>query len=343
MALSPFVRESLVYRRLAPSLERAGASPGMARAMIEAMRDYDVTGILQNVRVPTLVVHRTDEWVPVAFGRYTSDAIPNARYAELPGDEHMVFFNGEDVLDVMAEFIGGRQRGSASGNRRLLTILFTDIVGSTTLAGQLGDDKWCALLAQHDQVVANEVGKHDGRLVKSLGDGALAAFERPAMAIRCATRLLACMSELGLQLRAGIHIGECELISPGEDLAGIAVHVGARLAALAGPDQVLVSSTVRDLVAGSGVELVYEGTHVLKNVDGEWDVYAVAEDPTPDQRPASNASKSEVARTPAANATMRPVDRAVVTMARNLPRFSRTAIRVASWRSRTAETVRRQT
>jgi class 3 adenylate cyclase/pimeloyl-ACP methyl ester carboxylesterase len=337
MALSPFVRGSLVYRRLAPSLERAAASPGMARVMIESMRGYDVTGILGNVRVPTLVVHRTDEWVPVGFSRHTSAAIPDAKYVELSGDEHMVFFNGDDVLDAIGGFIGGRQPAASPGSRRLLTVLFTDIVGSSRLAAELGDDRWCALLAHHDQVVADEVDRHDGRLVKTMGDGALAAFERPAMAIRCASRLRACMSERGIQIRAGIHIGECEVVEPGQDLAGIAVHVGARLASLAAPDQVLVSSTVRDLVVGAGVQFVHHGSHELRNIEGRWEVYAVADDPAPDQQPATSGTPTEAALTPAPTETMRPVDRAIVAVARHLPAVSRTALRAASWRSRTSD------
>lgn len=331
--LSPFVRHSALYRRLAPSAERASASPGMARVLIESMRSYDVTAILPTIRVPTLVVHRTDELVPVQLGRYVAEHVPNARMDELPGDEHMVFFAAEDVLSSIASFVGGRPAERGRSNRRLVTVLFTDIVGSTAQAAGLGDQRWRNLLEQHDRLVTEEVDRHEGRVVKHLGDGMLAAFDRPALAIRCASGLHRRMHDLGLQLRSGIHTGECELI--GDDLAGIAVHVGARVAGIAQPGETLVTSTVRDLVLGSGVEFIERGVHVLEGVPQSWALSAVQCDRSRDQVPAVTATPAEAALSPPPSSSMRVADHVVLQLAARVPGLTRGALRVANRVTRT--------
>jgi class 3 adenylate cyclase/pimeloyl-ACP methyl ester carboxylesterase len=330
LALSPFMRRSAVYRRLAPSLERAGASPGMARVLIESMRSYDVTPALEFVNVPALVMHRSEEWVPVGFGRRTAEGIAGSRYLELPGDEHMVFFAGEEVLDAIGRFIAGDRVKHKSPTRRLITLLFTDIVGSTSLAAQLGDKRWCALLAQHDQMLADEVERHDGTVVKSLGDGALATFDRPTMAVQCAIRLRERMVDLGLEVTAGLHIGECEVVADGADLGGLAVHIAARIAQQASPNEILVSSTLRDLLMGSGLELMSRGSRSLKNVDGSWHLFAVGTATAFAQRHPQSATPEEAALTPAPRDAMKPFDRAMVRIAQVAPRLSRTGIRAVT-------------
>ena len=328
MTLSPFVRRSLVHRRLAPSIERSCASPGMARALIHGVRAYDVTHILESVRTPTLVVHRTEEFIPVSCARYTAERIPDSRLVEVPGDEHMVYFDGDGVLDVIADFVGGHRPTHAGVDRRLTTLLFTDIVNSTAAAADLGDERWRSLLAQHDRILDDEIERHDGRIVKNLGDGIFATFDRPMMAIRCALAARNRVRDLGISLRAGVHTGECEVV--GADFSGIAVHVGSRISSLATSDEVLVSSTVRDLVFGSGIEFVEHGRHVLKGVPGEWTVYAVADDTSRDQRPPHLASAEEAALTPGPEAAMKGLDRAMLQVVTRSPRLARAALSIGS-------------
>ena len=327
MELSPFVRRSAVYRRLAPSIERSCASPGMARAMIRAMRSYDVTHVLETIRTPTLIIHRTDEWVPVQNSRYLAEHIIGSQYTELPGDEHMVFFDSDGPLAAIGEFVGGSKPVRSGRDRRLATVLFSDIVDSTTSAAELGDEKWCALLAQHDRSVADEIDRHDGRLVKRLGDGVLASFDRPMLAIRCGLALRDRAADLGISLRIGVHTGECEVVA--DDLAGIAVHVGSRIASLAQTNEVLVSSTVRDLVFGSGVEFAERGGHELKGVPGTWSVYAVVDDKSRDQRPVQQASPEEAALTPGPDVALRPVDKAILRVASHAPGLTRRALAIS--------------
>jgi class 3 adenylate cyclase len=252
---------------------RAAASPGAARDLILMNTEIDVRPVLPTIRVPTLVLHRTgDRDSRVDEGRYIADHITGARFVELAGDDHIVSIDPDEILDEVQEFLTGA-RPIPETERVLATVLFTDIVASTERAAELGDRRWRELLERHNVVVRRELDRFRGREVDSAGDGFLATFDGPARAIRCARAIAAEMHDLGLELRAGLHTGECELM--GEKVAGVAVHTGARVAAQARPGEVLVSSTVKDLVAGSGLEFEDRGMHVLKGVPGEWRLYAV--------------------------------------------------------------------
>jgi class 3 adenylate cyclase len=257
--------------------ERSSATPNMVREIMHRNWDIDVRTALPAVNAPTLVVHRSGDYaVPVECGRYLADEIQGARFLELPGDWHA---NGsesgeDDTLDAIEEFLTGRRHEPAvQVDRVLKTVLFTDIVESTARVAAEGDRRWHDLLDQHDATIRRELGRFRGEEVKATGDGFLAAFDGPGRAINCAQAIATRSRDLGLDVRAGLHTGECEL--RGDDLAGIAVHIGARVAALARPGEVLVTSTVRDLVAGSGIDFTDRGRHALKGVPGEWDVLAV--------------------------------------------------------------------
>jgi class 3 adenylate cyclase/pimeloyl-ACP methyl ester carboxylesterase len=327
--LSPYARENLVYRRLAPNVERACASPGMARVMIKAMWDYDVTGAVDAVDVPTLVIHRTGDVVPVEGSRWIADHIAGAKILELPGAEHMCYFNGDDILAGIEDFIGGSApRGAIS--RKLVTVLYTDIVESTARAVEMGDETWSTLLATHHAAVRDQVERHDGTLIKTMGDGVLATFDRPTLAVRCALAISRHAGDEGVQVRAGVHAGECEVTV--DDISGVAAHIGARIMALAGPGEVLVSATVRDLVFGSGVEFEPRGEHELKGLPGRWSVHHVVADRREDQRPASQATPEQAALTPSPMATMKAADRAIVGVANRAPRLSRLTLRMLSRR-----------
>ncbi|MBP1816625.1 adenylate/guanylate cyclase domain-containing protein [Mycobacterium sp. OAE908] len=329
--LSPYARESAVYRRLAPNVERACASPGMARVIINSYWDYDVTGATDAVDVPTLVIHRTDDIMPIEGARWAADAIAGAKMLELPGDEHMCFFNGDDILAGIEEFIGGRApRGPIS--RKLVTVLYTDIVGSTARAVAMGDETWSTLLGVHHGAVRDAVERHDGTLIKTMGDGVLATFDRPTLAVRCALTISRHASDEGVEVRAGVHAGECEVTN--DDISGVAAHIGSRIMALAGPGEVLVSATVRDLVFGSGVEFEERGEHELKGVPGRWAVHSVVADRREDQRPAAQATPEQAALTPSPVATMKPADRALVQVANRAPKLSRLTLRTLSRRPR---------
>jgi class 3 adenylate cyclase/pimeloyl-ACP methyl ester carboxylesterase len=325
--LSPYARENAVYRRLAPNVERACASPGMARVIINALWDYDVTGAVDAVDVPTLVIHRTGDILPVEAARWTADAIAGAKLLELPGAEHMCFFNSDDMIAGIEDFVGGSApRGPIS--RKLVTVLYTDIVESTARAVEMGDERWSTLLETHHAAVRDQVERHDGTLIKTMGDGVLAIFERPTFAVRCALAISQHAWEEGVEVRAGVHAGECEVTD--HDISGIAAHIGSRIMALAGPAEVLVSATVRDLVFGSGVEFQSRGEHELKGVPGKWSVHAVMADRRQDQRPASQATPEHAALTPPPTATMKAADRAIVQVANRAPRLSRFALRMVS-------------
>jgi len=253
---------------------RMSVSPGAAETLTRMNAQIDVRHVLPLVRVPTLIVHRTgDRAMNVEGARYMAERIEGANYVELAGDDHLPFVGDQDqILDEVEEFLTGVRRGPEP-DRVLATVLFTDIVGSTERAAALGDRRWRELLEAHHGVVRRELERFRGREVDTAGDGFLATFDGPARAIRCATAIRDGVKTLGLAIRAGLHAGECEL--HGSAVAGIAVHTGARVAALAKADEVLVSSTVKDLVAGSGIEFEDRGVHALKGVPGEWRVYAV--------------------------------------------------------------------
>ena len=255
-------------------LLRYGTSPAGAIALMDLYRQIDVRVALAAIEAPTLVAHcRGDRMIPVALGRYLADHIAGSRFAELPGRDHIAFAKAEPLLDEVEEFLVG-SRGAAAAERALATILFTDLVDSTARAAELGDRRWRALLERHDAAVRRQLTLHRGREVKTVGDGFLATFDGPARAIRCAEALRGELGTLGLQVRAGIHTGEVELI--GDDVGGIAVNIGARIGAEAVAGEVLVSSTVRELVVGSGLEFADRGVRELKGVPGEWRLFAIA-------------------------------------------------------------------
>src|SRR5262245_48073428 len=253
---------------------RASASPGATRAVMLMNRDIDVRSVLPAVRVPTLILHRTgDRNIRLEHARYMAERIPGARLAELSGEDHVPWVGDSDaVLDEVEEFLTGVRRGPEA-DRVLATLLFTDIVGATQKAAELGDRGWRDLLAEHNAVIRRELARFRGREVDTAGDGFLATFDGPARAIGCAAAVVAAVKPLGLTVRTGVHTGECEVL--GGKLSGIAVHIAARVAALATADEVLVSSTVKDLVAGSGLRFRERGTHVLRGVPGEWHLFAL--------------------------------------------------------------------
>jgi class 3 adenylate cyclase len=254
--------------------ERQSASPGSARAMVKLIYDSDVRDVLPLISVPTLVIaHRDVHLLPPPFGRYIAEHVPGARYVELPGVDNLVWAGDQDPLVAeIQEFVTGA-RPAPRVSRVLSTVLFTDIVDSTVRASELGDSRWRELLAAHDGVVRAELARGGGREIKTTGDGFLATFDGPARAIRAAQAMVNSLRDIGVDIRTGIHTGEIELV--GDDVAGVGVHIAARVAALAGSGETLVSSTVRDLVAGSGITFDDRGGHVLKGVDGEWRLFAV--------------------------------------------------------------------
>ena len=270
---TPSLSHSSLYRRAVGALERAAMSPKMAHVTFEAvLTQIDVRDILGSVRVPTLVLHRKDEVIPIEFARDIAARMPTARLVELEGVDHWPGVGDvRSITGEVEEFLTGH-RHEHSLDRVLATVLFTDIVDSTRRAAELGDRRWRELLEQHDEITREEIGRFQGREVKHTGDGFLATFDGPTRAVRCATTLAERMHALGIEIRSGLHTGECEV--RGDDIGGIAVHIGARIAALAQGREVLVSSTVKDLVNGSGITFEDRGTHVLKGIPAEWQLYA---------------------------------------------------------------------
>ena len=256
-------------------MERMAASPTTVALMMPLIAELDVRALLPAIRVPTLVVHHTDD--PVISperGKYIADHIPAAKYVGLPGRNVYHFVEPwRETFQVVHEFLTGQQADVAD-DRVLATVLFTDIVDSTRRAAEIGDGNWHALLDAHDAVVRAQLSRFRGREVSTSGDGFLAMFDGPQRAIRCAMAIRDAVQVLGIEVRAGLHTGECEI--RGDDIGGIAVHIGARVSALAGPNDVLVSSTLRDLVIGSGLQFEDRGAHQLKGVPGEWRMFAVA-------------------------------------------------------------------
>jgi class 3 adenylate cyclase len=279
--------KGLGFQRLLPSagdvewgrewlgrLQRHAATPAAWEAFARMAFEIDVRHIVPAVSVPTLIVHAVEDQVcHVENARFLARTIPGARYVELPGGDHVPWFDPEPTLAEIREFLTGR-REAASRDRVLATVLFTDLVGSTERATELGDRRWRDLLEQHHATIRRELDRYDGRELDTAGDGFFATFDGPARAIRCAGAIVAAVRPLGLRVRAGLHTGEVELVDG--KVAGIAVNIGARVAARAEPGEVLVSGTVRDLVAGSGLEFEDRGTAPLKGIPGEWRLFAVA-------------------------------------------------------------------
>jgi class 3 adenylate cyclase len=280
-------REPMGVKRFAPSLagdpafvdwylraQRAGGTPNEARAWYEVTADIDVRRVLPAIRVPTLIVHRTgDRVLPIESSRYIAGQIAGARLVALPGADHFWFSGDADALtDEFQEFLTGA-RPAAEVDRVLATILFTDIVGSTQRAAAMGDREWRRLLAAHYELLRDEIERFGGRLHETTGDGVKATFDGPARGVRCARSIVGRIGSLGLEIRAGLHTGEVEVRDG--SFGGIAVHIAARVMALAGPSEVLVSSTVKDLVAGSGLHFADRGLTDLKGVPDHWRIYSV--------------------------------------------------------------------
>jgi len=253
---------------------RMSASPGAALALGRMNAEIDIRDVLPSIRVPTLILHRTGDLdMDVGGARYMASRIAGAKYIELPGDDHLPFVGDqEQILDEIEEFLTGARR-QADLDRVLATVLFTDMVGSTERSAALGDKGWRDLLEAHNRVMREELDRFRGREVDTAGDGFFATFDGPARAIRCACAMRDDLARLGIEIRAGLHTGECELV--GDKVRGISVHIGSRVASLAGPGEVLVSSTVKDLVAGSGLEFKDRGVHTLRGVPGEWRLFSV--------------------------------------------------------------------
>jgi class 3 adenylate cyclase len=273
--LSPDMPWNEEIRAAWARMERLTASPATVALLLPLVSELDVRAVLPTVRVPTLVVqHADDPFILPEWGKDVADHIPGAKYVELPGRNQFHFVEPwRESFRVIAEFLMGDQADVAD-DRVLATVLFTDIVDSTRRAAEMGDRDWRALLDAHDAVVRAQLARFRGREVNTSGDGFLAMFDGPQRAIRCAMSIRDAVQALGIQVRAGLHTGECEV--RGDDIGGIGVHIGARVSALAGPNDVLVSSTLRDLVIGSGLEFEERGSYELKGVPGEWHLFAVA-------------------------------------------------------------------
>jgi pimeloyl-ACP methyl ester carboxylesterase len=271
---APSRQHDPAFQRWWGRFERLGASPAAAIALMRMNSQIDISGILSTIRVPTLVIHRTDDvTIDVEGGRYLAEHIPGARYVELPGTDHIPFVdqNAMEIADLIGEFLTG-SRTPVSADTVLATVLFTDIVGSTEKAVSLGDRRWRDLLDNHHAIIRRNLQRFRGREIDTVGDGFLATFDGPARGVRCACAIADDIRSLGIDVRAGLHTGECEIMD--DKVGGIAVHIGARVAALAGPGEVLVSSTVKDLVAGTGLRFGDRGSQSLKGVPDQWRIFA---------------------------------------------------------------------
>jgi pimeloyl-ACP methyl ester carboxylesterase len=275
-AYAPSLAGDQELRRFLGRLERSSASPGAAQTLLRMNHAIDVRQVLPTIGVPTLVLHRTGDVINVEHGRYMARHIRGANYVEFPGMDHLPWVgDSNSILGEIETFLTGQRRDIESESDRVLaTILFTDIVEATNRLVELGDRGWKELLTQHHSLVRDQLARHRGREIDTAGDGFLVAFDGPARAVRCGRAIVDSVKKLGIHVRAGVHTGECEMI--GEKLGGIAVHIGARIGALAAPDEVLVSRTVSDLVAGSGLRFEERGTHSLKGVPGSWQLLAAA-------------------------------------------------------------------
>lgn len=320
-ALLPSVRS---MRQLG-MLERMSASPGMARAALEAAFRIDVRPILPTISAPTLVIHARDEVIPVQEGRYLADHIPGARLLEVEGSDHVPWLADPDrILTVIEKFLTGGHAAPSPSRRALRTVLFTDVVASTRHAAAAGDERWRAVLQRFDRATAELAQRFVGTVVESTGDGQLITFDGPTQAIRCVEALRADAETLGIEIRAGIHTGECELL--GYRIGGIAVHIAARILGQAGPGDILVSSTVRDLVVGSGTGFEDRGSVELRGVPGTWQLLAVDR-----HGPRAGSAEAQLASTPTPGprTTMRRSDRAVAVLARRTPWILRGVARLA--------------
>ncbi|HEX9351328.1 MAG TPA: adenylate/guanylate cyclase domain-containing protein [Gaiellaceae bacterium] len=262
------------FRRWWARYQRIGASPGTILSMRRMLAQIDVRDVLPSIRAPTLVLHRAETtWNRIEHGRYLAEHIPGAKLVEVPGVDHFFFIgNSEAILSETEKFVAGLA-GPPESDRQLSTVLFTDIVGSTALAAQVGDRRWREVLEAQRKLVRRELERYRGLEIDTAGDGFLATFDGPGRAVQCAAVLRDAVKPLGIEIRAGLHTGEVEVLSEG--LAGVAVHIGQRVLAEAEPGEVLVSSTVKDLTAGSGLEFEDRGLHALKGVPEEWRLFAV--------------------------------------------------------------------
>ncbi|MCV7067042.1 adenylate/guanylate cyclase domain-containing protein [Mycolicibacterium farcinogenes] len=301
--------------------ERMSASPGMARATLEAAFRIDVRPILPTIAAPTLVIHASGDLVPVQGGRYLADHIPGARMVEVDGTDHVPWITKPDEIE---EFLTGTHAAPSQSHRALRTVLFTDMVASTKHAAAAGDERWRAVLHRIGEITAELTERFGGIVLKSTGDGHMATFDGPTQAIRCAEAVRAQTETMGIEIRSGIHTGECELLDG--DIGGIAVHIAARILGKAGAGEILVSSTVRDLVVGSGTGFADRGDVELRGVPGTWHLLAV------DRHGArAGTAEAELASvpTPGPGPTMRRSDHAMAVMARRMPRIVRGIARVS--------------
>jgi class 3 adenylate cyclase/alpha-beta hydrolase superfamily lysophospholipase len=272
--LAPSVASDERWRQWWGQHQRLSASPGAGVTLYRMNVEIDIRQILPTIRVPTLILHRLGDCLMNPAGaKYMAGQIPDAKYVELPGEDHIAWIGEVDILLAeIQEFVTG-VRPASEIDRILATVLFVDIVGSTDRAAALGDARWRDLMNNYQQQVGKEVARLGGRVINTAGDGVFASFDGPARAVRCACAVRDGVAALGLTVRSGLHTGECEV--DGDKIAGIAVHIGARVAAHAGPGEILLSSTVKDLVAGSGLRFVDRGSHTLKGVAGRWRLFAV--------------------------------------------------------------------
>jgi class 3 adenylate cyclase len=263
------------FMEWAGRLERLAASPSTIRRIFDLIGEFDVRDILPSIRVPTLVLHRrNDSFIRIEHSRYMAERIPGAKMVELEGGDNMYSLgDSEGLLGEIEEFLTG-ERHQLEADRMLATVLFTDICGSTERAAQMGDRSWRYMLERHDALFRRALERHRGREVKRTGDGFLATFDGPARAIRCASDVAGAVGSIGLEVRAGLHTGELEVMDG--DLGGLAVHIAARVMDRAAPSEVLVSSTVKDLVVGSGIDFQERGAHELRGVPGEWQLFSVS-------------------------------------------------------------------
>jgi class 3 adenylate cyclase len=305
--------------------ERMSASPGMVRATAESVFRIDIRSILATIAVPTLVIHAREDRLPVQCGRYLADHIPGARFLEVDGVDHAPWFTEPDtILTEIEEFLTGSHAAPSQSHRALRSVLFTDMVASTEHAAATGDERWRAVLQRFGEITAELTQRFDGTVIKCTGDGHLTTFDGPTQAIRCAEALRADAETLGIEIRAGIHTGECELLD--NDIGGIAVHIAARILGQAGAGEILVSRTVRDLVVGSGTSFEDHGGVELRGVPGTWQLLAV-------NRHGARSGSAEVElasmSTPGPRTAMRTSDRAVEVIARRTPWILRGIARLA--------------